>query len=920
MRAMYKRGRLALATSGKGWLLWAGIAAALLVNPAHAQQLNASTIALAPTYNRFELEYLEPQLHKWYEPRHLPETYWQPWYAAQTNYARQPYSRYVDRLLEGDDFYDNFGAPIGRGWLVYSWTQAQPEARGSQIFKRPPRDSRNSSEPTIASVNAYERFFDRLVIASDERGHTAYRLMVGDAIYTRFTPLTFSKPQYNGLRLDLAGEEHGATILLSRPSDPNGPYTNDVGLINSGNGTNSTHLLAGHADLALGEWARLGLSYVNAHNAHTQNELNNGNPFNGTLTLLQNQSLSKLWVRLRDDSPADFQHGATLLAYDIVLTDTSGRELRGSEIGFLPTVEGGISRGGALAADGAERILIEYDLQALDYEGVRSGALRSAQIELDLADDYRIETASNLQTDGSGRSANPVFLTQRRATGNVQDRSNTGLLSVDYGLPVASEIYGVDWNMPAWRGLSLLGELALNRRLWRYPNPSLKRQHQIAATAAAMYGQTTYRRYPYQLSIELFSMDDDYSSSYWLTTPNGQLFYDGDIPQTYEFVDDDDDFNAVPEWSRPYQPNSGEVAWPGYDENGDFLNDHNQNANLIPDYEEPFLRFRSDRPQFLAGLDMNHNGTIDRFENDEEPDYPYKRDHRGFNAYFKSHAGPQAALTLGRQDMRLIAGDGHTRAWYALGTWVHRFAGGRLRVFDYVALSKDNIPDDLVQWVQPIDAQGRMREKFDELPAQNTWEHVFYVDLEQHLGPGVQIQHRLKWALLRQRAQREILQRREGRRTSGFTGVINRVQWSIPFGLATLQPRFKSEYRRERPYNTRRPAFNSVEEILTLLWTQPLLAERVGVSYYPRYGRQRFNTTLELGLETSRLWLLAGQSEEAKENFWRWTLITQLSNGVAYEGYQLVLRTGLRLSGWQFASGRDQRSNAIFMTINAGLQ
>ena len=30
---------------------------------------------------------------------------------------------------------------------------------------------------------------------------------------------------------------------------------------------------------------------------------------------------------------------------------------------------------------------------------------------------------------------------------------------------------------------------------------------------------------------------------------------------------------------------------------------------------------------------MNNNGWIDRFENDEEPDYPYRRDHRGYNIY-----------------------------------------------------------------------------------------------------------------------------------------------------------------------------------------------------------------------------------------------------------------------------------------------
>lgn len=895
-----------------------------MIQEAHAQGPERGALGVGQVlYPRYEIEYIAPQVHKWYAPRHLQETYWQPWYQSQTNYARQPYTGYVERLLEGDDFYDILGSPIGRGWLVYSWTQEQPQALGSQIFKHPTRTVRNTSEArafgTDQATFAYRDFFNRLIIAGDQRGQTAYRLMVGDAIYTRFTPLTFSKPRYNGLRLDIAGAQHAATVLLSRPSDPDGPGTNELGLVSSGNGTNATHLLAGHADLALGDLARLGLSYVNAHNAHTQVELNNGNPLNGALTVLQNQPLRQLWVRLRDDSPGDGRGGAVLLAYDIVLVDTSGRELRGSEIGFLPAIEGGATRGGVLVADGSEQILLAYDLEALDYEGVRSGALRSAHVELDLANDYRVEVASNLQKDGIGSAANIIFLTQRRAPRNVRDRSNTGLIQVDYGLPVASEIFGVDWNMPGWRGLSLQGEVALNRRLRRYPNPSSQHHHQIAGTSGAAYGQLAWRRYPWQLFVEAFSMDDDYSTSYWITDPGGTLYYDAAIPQLYEFVDDDDDLNGRPEWPRPFQDNAL-TAWPGYDENGDFINDHDQNANLIPDYEEPFLRFRSDRPEFLFGLDMNHNGTTDRFENDELPDYPYRRDHRGFNAYLKAHVGPDAALTAGRQDMRLLSGDGRTQAWYALGTWDRTRGSSRLRLFAHAALVRDDIPDDLVQFFQPVAARGRMQEVPDDLPGQNTWKNVLYADLEQRLGPDVRLQHRFKWAVWRQRDDRAALLLREGRRTSGFVGLVDRVQWSIPLGPATLEPRFKSEFRRERPYSIRRPAATSLEQTAILLWTQPLLAESVGISYYPRYGRQGFNTTLQVGLETSRFWLLDGRREEIAEDFLRWTLITQLANRVAYEGYQLVTRLGLRLSAWRFEEQRDQRTNMFFLTINAGLR
>ena len=95
-----------------------------------------------------------------------------------------------------------------------------------------------------------------------------------------------------------------------------------------------------------------------------------------------------------------------------------------------------------------------------------------------------------------------------------------------------------------------------------------------------------------------------------------------------------------------------------------------------PDYEEPFLRFRSDRPEFFFGLDMNHNGVVDRFEDDDLPDYPFERDLRGFNSYLSANIGPDVKLLVGRQHMRRLSGDGHTRSWYTLLAGMWRSAGG----------------------------------------------------------------------------------------------------------------------------------------------------------------------------------------------------------------------------------------------------
>jgi hypothetical protein len=880
------------------------------------------TATINPYGETFELDYVSPALHKWYEPRYMPETYMSPWYAQQTNYASEDYARYLSRLLEGEEAYDTFGNPLGRGWLVYSWMQEQPGPRGSVVDKN--LGGLSSLRLQGDQRPAYRDFFSRLVIASDQRGTGAYRLMIGDEIFTRFTPLTFYKPRFNGVRLDYAAERYSSTVLLSRPSNPDEEAQ-----------TNSTTLMGGHAEMQLGTQSTLGLTYVNAHNVLTQVEFDEGNPLHGILTALQNKPLDKLWVRVRDDSPGRGTVGAALAGFDIVMIDTSGRELRGRDIGFLPTVEGGVVQGGRLFARDEESILLEYDLGSFDFEDIQSDDLRQVYVELSVANDYRIEMASDLQTDGQTRNAEIVFLPVERSGGNVQDNSNTRVVRLDYGLPTASELIGVDWNLVDWGGLSLQGEFVLNRRFFRYPNPAISDHYERADLASAAYIDAQYRRGSWTLFAEAFSIEDDYSTSYWISNQSGRISYKNPIPQVYEFVDDDDDLNGLTEWQRPFFVNWGsdaaqragtiqsdrrEIAWPGLDENGDFLNDYNQNGNLLPDYEEPFLRYRSDRPEFLFGLDMNHNGTIDRFENDILPDYPYKKDHSGYNAFVQIDIIPGLKWIGGRQDIRLLAGDGHARSHYYLATLVRSLGrGGRLRLVGHGARVHDDIPDDLRQWVQPLDAPGRMVEVRDFLPGLDAWNHTFYGDIEQRIGPGIRLFHRAKWDWTQQLETAEEARQREGRKTSFFVGLINKAEWSIPIGLGVLEPRWKSEYRRERPFSSRLPASESIEQLGILMWTQPLMAESVGVSYFPKYGRQLFSTELQVGIEAGRLWLLEGTRTGAETDATSWTGVVQLRNQTAYQGYQIVTRTGAQLQRRNLKGAASQEASTVFMSVTAGL-
>ena len=46
----------------------------------------------------------------------------------------------------------------------------------------------------------YYQYFQNLVIASDNYGDFLTRLIIGDAIRTKFTSLTFDKARFNGVR------------------------------------------------------------------------------------------------------------------------------------------------------------------------------------------------------------------------------------------------------------------------------------------------------------------------------------------------------------------------------------------------------------------------------------------------------------------------------------------------------------------------------------------------------------------------------------------------------------------------------------------------------------------------------------------------------------------------------------------------
>ena len=843
---------------------------------------------------------LDPAVRRWYVPQELYQLYrWQQW--ESSNYARDHYQRYVNSDIEGDYFYDLYGSFISKGWLIYDWRQQQPQQFGSALFKDP----------------RFSSWFNRLVISSDRKGQYHMAMTIGERIRTTLTPMTFSKPNYDGVQIDFQSDKYAATILMSRVSSPGRTGTITV------EATNSTNLFGFRGTSQIGDFVKVGATYVNSHHSQTLVESLEGDPISGSLTAGQNlEPISQIFVRLSDDSPADRRGGAALFSHDIIIeaekdeikTDSLGIERieiekttwRGSQNGFTAIVNGGFQRRGFLAADGSEQIILTYDFtgENRSYNGPDLSTIRKVSIELAVANDYHIEMGSDRQTNLPERQ--PVFLTQARAAGNVQDGSNLQLVSFEYGLPTGNDIFGGTIEVNNLLGFDLYAEYDRSRRFRKYPNRRFSKHRLDSDEADAWMVNVSRNSYPFFLFGEAYSMDYDYSTTSLLTAANGDMDYTDPSGYFYEFVEDNDDQDRYPDWQRTNQGGPDREIFPGWDENNDFISDFNQNnttfrPNYIPDYEEPFLRYSADRPEFLFGVDMNNNFWIDRFENDEEPDFPYDRDRRGGNLYVGAHIMPDMRLTIGRKQERALAADREENSSYGMFTWDRDVAGvGRLRIFDMFKMVEDNIADNIVQWVQPIGTEPNMQRIEDPLAAPDTWINSAYIGFDYTGQTSLKLVNKVKYDIWHQ--QKEHPDFRENYR---FFGLINKAEYRHQWRNFRLSPKIKNELRREKPLLKNAPKRNENTLTLFLIGQTPILTGsevRAGVEY--TIFSQADEDAVLLGLQ---------------EDFKELVLAVQYSNTGAYLGYTLTTQLGFRISRVDEKNQEASTGISQFITVLAGL-
>lgn len=861
---------------------------------------------------------IDPRVQKWYMPQELYREYrLKQW--EYTNYARNFYRSYLSATLEGDCFYDLFGRRVMHGWLVYEARKEQPRAsEGNSLLKGLP----------------YGGNFQNLIIASDSKGQHHFSLTIGDEIATTLTPMTFRKAAFNGVQFHYLQNRYAGTVLLSRISAPLVTTSSfDVGL------TNATELTAGRLTAQLGDHLTVGGTYVNSHNSRATLERFAGNMFKGFLTTDQaSNAVTFIEVRLGDDSPEDGENGAVLFAENIILKDVLGHQWNGAQVGYVPARTGGELRDGFAVADGGDRMVLRYNLEALaaarvvvvdgepTWQPTTVDSLAEVRFELALANDYRVEVASNRQTN---IEAQPVFLLVERAPGNVGDTSNRRTVRFDYGLPTANQLAGLTLEVRQLWGFDLYAELNVNHRFAQYPSPLLTTHRTSARRAAAWMVEFAHRRVPYFLHGEVFSMDPDYTTSVFMTETNGRVDYVDQASFLYDYVDDNDDLDRFPDQKRRWQSSrlgqtlsTGEGAadpavFPGWDENGDFISDFNQNdtptrRNALADYEEPFLRFNVDRPEFLFGLDMNNNGWIDRFEDDADPDYPYDRDLRGYNVYGGVDIVPKVRLIAGQTRQWQLSSKRRSEAAYGLFVLERDWPGiGRLRFFEQLKKVRDNIADDRL--AAPLALGDQQTLVADPLAAQNTWINTAWLGFDYTGLQSLEVINKFKYEVFHQRDAQPVLTERGARRRGHFLGVVNKAEYGRDLGRVHLRPRLKNELFWDVPYLQRASERQWWKQLLSFSVRFPVFRE----SWIETGVEQVFTTDLAAVPQQRAAGERTGDGQQT-------VVAIELTHYGTYLGYRSIMQCGLRFDRDQFERvGRTpetQTGSLVFVSFYAGLE
>ena len=142
------------------------------------------------------------------------------------------------------------------------------------------------------------------------------------------------------------------------------------------------------------------------------------------------------------------------------------------------------------------------------------------------------------------------------------------------------------------------------------------------------------------------------------------------------------------------------------DENVDNIPDVDRNENFIVDWEEPFITYEAEPPEFVLRPRFQQQRRARLSRNDDRPDYPYPRDQKGQHVFLRFDKLGRFGefVSVGRYDNSQIVGPGESKALYFRYEYAAEKRGvGALKINFDAKQVQDDIADHTFVYQGPID-------------------------------------------------------------------------------------------------------------------------------------------------------------------------------------------------------------------------
>ncbi len=516
------------------------------------------------------------------------------------NYSGRNYENYVVQFNKRK-IYDNFGNFLVDGLSVYDLGETQDPIEGSS---------------RALKSKYYNLWFNNLIIGNDAYGGFSSRLMLGEAIRTKFTSLTLDKARFNGIRWDAATNKYRGTILASRISDPIRISFDAVSLPNAVTRTRdwSAYLMGGHFETDIGDILTIGATYVNQHQIHSsinssessiKGDVSNGIP-------------RVIFIRVKDDSPLDLSgpivygvpkiivNGAERVTRNInghspdrnntnlnnpiqywvfydALTPanfeidnflyTYGAAPRPTAAGLVTDIHTSYSQ---YAAEFGSHPLPQFPVElrgrkTMTFAFVMPYGVQDVKFSLLLSNDYALDAAHDwvLRNDkytGETPTTNHYdtlsltgiptpFFPVERATGNIHDASNKHWVTYSYGLNSGMSVYGMNFKF-SWSGFDLEGEFNTSTTFSKYP---LLSSTHMEKNGVAYYIRGTKTIGRLTLGGEVYKIEPNYTTSLNMYTLENSYFSVLNTDRSISYTAPDASFS----YSTSNQSLGPEIILPG---------------------------------------------------------------------------------------------------------------------------------------------------------------------------------------------------------------------------------------------------------------------------------------------------------------------------------------------------------------------